>query len=699
MIELKNINIHYDNKECIKNGHFIAFPNQITGLYGESGTGKSSLLYMIAMLSDQQCDYYYNNEKLILNNKEKQDFRNQFISYITQDSLLIETITVEKNIEYYLIQSNTKYTVEALLKLIKLDDKGKTYPKSLSGGERQRVALACAIANNSSIIIGDEITAALDDENKAIVMDLLKKQSQEGKIIILVSHEKEILKQCDRLYELNHLELKLNKEQNHNKISQIESRRKSVNIRQMYKLLYHERKRNKLPILCMILLTLFVGASIVRNSHDSAKNLDFNLNDLANNKILVINDEDGEFSNKSFGVALRSIVTNHVKMPLKESDVKKIEKLNNVDKTYPYYTFESKHRNAMNVYRNGEIIEMKKDAVDVWNSPIPEYYSVIPIYDEEIDEIKEGVYIGSLIANKYNILPGDDVELFLEIPVAIRECLYVHYDKESDVYFGGDSYQTATVTCKTKVIGVMSENSFQSEVYMRYKDMEVLLQDTIEKYKKGEIVLSKDYEEGDNQYRIIEYYPSAFVVFTDKYENILSVMNIIKKQTTDTFVYSEYLAMQDIIEETKGIYKDSVIVGIVTSLFFVIGAMVIFIIYISRNKSAYMMLRLTGKRDSIINKLMLMHSIELISMMFVICAFIYFTASIPNILESFHIMTWDEIMLNMNELYYSYFAYFKFSFLHFITLISSIILVVIGGYSLILYRYKKQNIVMWMRGD
>ena len=96
---------------------------------------------------------------------------------------------------------------------------------------------------------------------------------------------------------------------------------------------------------------------------------------------------------------------------------------------------------------------------------------------------------------------------------------------------------------------------------------------------------------------------------------------------------------------------------------------------------------------------MLMHSIGLISMMFVLCAFIYVTASMPNILESLHIMTWDEITLNMNELYYAYFAYFKFSFLHFIILISSIVFVVIGGYSLILHRYKNQSIVMWMRGD
>lgn len=697
MIELKNINIHYDNKECIRKGHFIAYPNQITGLYGESGTGKSSLLYMIAMLSNQQCDYYYNNEELTLNNKEKQDFRNQYISYITQDSLLIETITVEKNIEYFIMQSDLKYSVDELLKEIKLEDKRKVYPKSLSGGERQRVALACAIANNSSIIIGDEITASLDDENKAIVMDLLKKQSREGKIIILVSHEKEILNQCDRLYELDHLELKLKKEQTVNKLSEFKTQRRKVNIKKMYKTLFYEKKRNKFSILFIILITLFVGASIVRNTDDSSRGLAFTLDGLANNKILVLNNEEGVFSDHDYGVAIRSIVWYDAILPLNESDVKTIGNLDHVNKIYPYYAFMSKHRNAMNVYRNGEIVEMNKDAADEWNSSIPDYYVAVPIYKEELSEFKEGIYVCPNTAKKYNLLPGDDVELFLEIPVAISDCIDPYYDEKNEVYVGGDSYLTTLVKHKTKVIDIMESNSHQPEIYMRYEDMEMLFQQQMERYENGEIQVSVD--NTYNEHVQIDYYPSAFAVFVDKYENILNVMNNIKKQTTDTFVYSEYLAMQDIIEETKEIYKDSMIIGIISSLFFVIGAFLIFVIYVSRNKSAYMMLRLSGQSHMTINKIMLMHSLELIISMLFMCTFIYITASMPTILPALNIKTYEEIIINMNELYHSYYAYFRFTILHFIILVSSMIFVIIGGYSVLLYRYKKQSITMWMRGE
>ena len=65
MIELKNINISFGKKECIKNGHFKAYPYQITSIIGESGTGKSSLLYLIAMLTSKSCKYYYNLMKKI----------------------------------------------------------------------------------------------------------------------------------------------------------------------------------------------------------------------------------------------------------------------------------------------------------------------------------------------------------------------------------------------------------------------------------------------------------------------------------------------------------------------------------------------------------------------------------------------------------------------------------------------------------
>lgn len=86
MIELKNINISFEKKGCIKNGYFKAYPYQITSIIGESGTGKSSLLYLIAMLISKSCKYYYDGKLLKFNKKTK------IILEIMKYHLLVRTV-------------------------------------------------------------------------------------------------------------------------------------------------------------------------------------------------------------------------------------------------------------------------------------------------------------------------------------------------------------------------------------------------------------------------------------------------------------------------------------------------------------------------------------------------------------------------------------------------------------------------------
>ena len=172
MLEIKNINITNNKKECIRNGTVHFLPGQITCIHGESGTGKTSLLNLIGLLTKYECDYYYNGNLIRFKDNMMSSFRNQYISYITQSSNLIENISVIKNIEFCLEMSQANYTAEELLSMVKLLDKKDNLPKKLSGGERQRIALACSLARDTQIILGDEITAALDEENKKLFYSL-----------------------------------------------------------------------------------------------------------------------------------------------------------------------------------------------------------------------------------------------------------------------------------------------------------------------------------------------------------------------------------------------------------------------------------------------------------------------------------------------------------------------------------------------
>ena len=87
-------------KEDIKDGNFIAYPNQITSIIGKSDSGKNTLLYILAMLVSNKCKYYYNGKLLAYDKKQQTDFRNKYITFITKNSLLIDTISVEKILSF-----------------------------------------------------------------------------------------------------------------------------------------------------------------------------------------------------------------------------------------------------------------------------------------------------------------------------------------------------------------------------------------------------------------------------------------------------------------------------------------------------------------------------------------------------------------------------------------------------------------------
>ena len=187
MIELKHIDIGFAQKQCITDGSFCARDGQITVICGESGTGKSALLNLIAMLDQKNtCEYMYQGKLLQLSALEKERFRNQHMSYITQHALLFAHNTVLDNLKFYLRDDDADNRAEELLQMAGLIEERKKCVRLLSGGERQRLAVLCALAADREIILGDEITAALDQENKAIVRRLMRQCAEEGKTVILL---------------------------------------------------------------------------------------------------------------------------------------------------------------------------------------------------------------------------------------------------------------------------------------------------------------------------------------------------------------------------------------------------------------------------------------------------------------------------------------------------------------------------------
>ncbi|MGL5417315.1 MAG: ABC transporter ATP-binding protein [Clostridium sp.] len=192
VIALNNVSLE------IKEGELVA-------ITGASGSGKSTLLNILGLIEKSTNGEYLieNEDASKFSDKKMANKRNEILGFIVQHFALIDGISIEKNIELPLLygkikKKKRKERIEELLDQLNIKDKRKRMPTELSGGQCQRVAIGRALANNPKIILADEPTGALDSENGRIVMDILKELNKSGTTVIIVTHDKNIAKECKR---------------------------------------------------------------------------------------------------------------------------------------------------------------------------------------------------------------------------------------------------------------------------------------------------------------------------------------------------------------------------------------------------------------------------------------------------------------------------------------------------------------------
>lgn len=204
--------------EAIKEISYQFEQGKFYAIMGHSGSGKSTFIHLLGLLETPTSGKYTLNGKNVenLTEKETAKIRNETIGFIFQDFYLDEYLTACENVMLPMLINKNINNIERkeralhLLKRLGLEERITHFPKELSGGEKQRVAIARALANDPKIILADEPTGNLDEENEKKILEILKKQSQEGKCVIVVSHSNEIKKYADELLTIK--EGRLNKE-------------------------------------------------------------------------------------------------------------------------------------------------------------------------------------------------------------------------------------------------------------------------------------------------------------------------------------------------------------------------------------------------------------------------------------------------------------------------------------------------------
>ncbi len=212
LLELQDIHLNYKTEstavKVIRGVSLKINNNESVAIVGKSGSGKTSLIMLIAGL---ECP---NSGKIIFEGEDISqysedrlaDIRKRKIGIVFQSFYLIPNYTALENVSLVLeinkVPDAKKKSME-LLEQLGLKDRINHFPSQLSGGEQQRVAIARSIVLNPKLILADEPSGNLDSENSKLIMSLLFKYcKQNGSSLVLVTHDQMLAKECDRIIEI-----------------------------------------------------------------------------------------------------------------------------------------------------------------------------------------------------------------------------------------------------------------------------------------------------------------------------------------------------------------------------------------------------------------------------------------------------------------------------------------------------------------
>lgn len=214
MLILKDISRSYPQRgQVLRNLNLKVEKGDTIAITGPSGSGKTTLLNIIGLLDQTETGEvkFKNKEVSGFNQEEAARYRHNNIGFVFQEHLLLPYLSVIENIELPLLASVSKqdnsdctreYISDLMVKCGIAELKGKL-PHQISGGEAQRVTLVRALVNKPSLLLADEPTGSLDNENAGILANLLLEMNREYETtIITVTHSIILAKKMDRVFEL-----------------------------------------------------------------------------------------------------------------------------------------------------------------------------------------------------------------------------------------------------------------------------------------------------------------------------------------------------------------------------------------------------------------------------------------------------------------------------------------------------------------
>ncbi|EPC9518226.1 ABC transporter ATP-binding protein [Campylobacter jejuni] len=212
LIKINNLNKEFGKVKALNNINLSVYEGEWLAIMGPSGSGKSTLLNILSLMDTPSSgEYILDNENLEqMDEEQKITLRREKIGLVFQQFHLIPYLNALENVmlSQYYHSSVDEEDAKMVLEKVGLSHRLAHLPSQLSGGEQQRVCIARALINNPELLLADEPTGNLDEANEQIVLQTLQKLKNEGKTIVLITHNPDLAKFADRTLILQHGVLK-----------------------------------------------------------------------------------------------------------------------------------------------------------------------------------------------------------------------------------------------------------------------------------------------------------------------------------------------------------------------------------------------------------------------------------------------------------------------------------------------------------
>jgi len=210
LIKVSGLSRHYQTGDVVVKAldevDLEIYPGEFVAIMGQSGSGKSTLMNILGCLDRPTSGSYVADGRDVkdLNADELAGLRRETFGFIFQRYNLLNNATAEENVEIPAIYAGMsapqrEKRAKTLLTELGIGDRGHHNPSELSGGQQQRVAIARALVNNPPVILADEPTGALDSQSSADVMNLMEELNNQGRTVILITHEEEVAQHARRM--------------------------------------------------------------------------------------------------------------------------------------------------------------------------------------------------------------------------------------------------------------------------------------------------------------------------------------------------------------------------------------------------------------------------------------------------------------------------------------------------------------------